>query len=98
MEKLYQQFISDVAESRDLSINEVEDLATGWIYLGSEAVDLGLIDKVGTYKDAIEEAARLGGVSGKPVIVSGARRLSLYDILLQYYLDGLLQRIFFLDF
>jgi protease-4 len=96
--KLYQQFISDVAESRSLSIDEVEDLATGWIYLGSEAVDLGLIDEIGTYKDAIDEAARLGGVTGKPVVVSGARRLSLYDILLQYYMDGLLQRISFMDF
>jgi protease IV len=85
--KIYRQFINDVSETRSLTIDEVEELATGWVYLGSEAVELGLIDAIGTYKDAIDQAAILGGISGEPVVVSGARGLSIYDLLLQYYLE-----------
>ncbi len=90
--KIYEQFISDVAESRDMSKDKVKELATGWVYLGSEAVGLGLIDELGTYKDAINVAAELGGVAGEPVVVS-ARGFSIYDILLQYYLGGILSRL-----
>jgi ClpP class serine protease len=48
----------------------VEKLATGWIYLGSEAVKLGLIDATGTYRDAVDEAAGLSGITRKPVVAS----------------------------
>jgi protease IV len=71
----------------------VEKLVTGWIYLGSEAVELGLIDATETYRDAVDEAAGLGGITGKPVVVSGGRRPSIYDILIQYYLEGFIKNL-----
>ncbi|MFO7928352.1 MAG: signal peptide peptidase SppA [Candidatus Humimicrobiaceae bacterium] len=90
--KIYEQFISDVAESREISKDKVKELATGWVYLGSEAVGLELIDELGTYKDAINVAAELGGVVDEPMVVS-AQEFSFYDILLQYYLGGILSRL-----
>lgn len=64
------QFIADVAEGRGMTEAEVRELATGWAWLGSEALELGLIDTIGNYDDAIDRAAELGGIDGEPSIVT----------------------------
>ena len=64
------QFIADVAEGRGMTKDEVRALATGWAWLGSEALELGLIDTIGNYDDAIDRAAELGGIDGEPSIVT----------------------------
>ncbi len=67
---IYDQFINDVATGRGMPESEVRALATGWVWLGSEALDLGLVDSLGNYDDAVWRAAELGGIEGDPVIVS----------------------------
>jgi protease-4 len=64
------QFIADVAAGRGMSEDEVRELATGWAWVGTEALDLGLIDSIGNYDDAVDRAAELGGIEGEPNIVS----------------------------
>lgn len=66
----YDQFIADVAEGRDMTEAEVRELATGWVWLGAEAMDLGLIDELGTFDDGIEAAAELGGIGPDPYITT----------------------------
>lgn len=70
MEIAYEQFIADVALGRQMTESEVRELATGWVWLGSEALDLGLVDTLGNYDDAVDAAAALGGIEGDPYIVS----------------------------
>ncbi len=65
VDDVYDQFIDIVAEGRDMKRSEVEKLATGWAWSGTEAKKLGLVDKIGTYQDALDEAAKLGGIEGK---------------------------------
>ncbi|MGM0366152.1 MAG: signal peptide peptidase SppA [Actinomycetota bacterium] len=91
-EKIYQQFIDDVAQSREMEADKVQELATGWIYLGTEALELGLIDELGTYKDAIEIAAELGGVVGEPRLTTG-RYFTLTDLILNYYFGELYNKV-----
>jgi protease-4 len=67
---VYEQFIGDVAEGRGMTEADVRELATGWVWLGSEAEELGLIDSLGNYDDAIDRAAELGGIEGTPRLVS----------------------------
>ncbi len=55
----YNQFISDVAADRDLTVAQVRDLATGQIYLGQQALELGLVDRLGGVEEAIEFLAEL---------------------------------------
>ena len=38
------------------------ELATGDIHLGTKALELGLIDELGTLDDAVEQAASLAGI------------------------------------
>jgi protease-4 len=70
MEIAYEQFIADVALGREMSEAEVRELATGWVWLGSEALDLGLVDTLGNYDDAVDAAADLGGIEGEPYVVT----------------------------
>ncbi len=84
LQEVYHQFISDVAESRNMDIKEVEKLATGWVFLGTEALELGLIDEIGNYKDAINIAAELGGIEGEPNVIKKKISYSLMDLLLGF--------------
>lgn len=91
---IYQQFITDVAEARNMEVSEVEELATGWVFLGTEALDLGLIDGIGNYKDAIDIAAQLGGIEGKPVVIKEETSYSFIDLILSYFMDSAARKIF----
>ncbi len=60
-DQAYEQFITDVAEGRGMDLEEVRALATGQIYLGSQALELGLVDRLGGLDDAIAYLAELNG-------------------------------------
>jgi len=64
VDQVYGQFIDIVAEGRDMPRSEVESLATGWAWNGTEAKSLGLVDRIGTFDDALDAAAKLGGIEG----------------------------------
>lgn len=63
----YEQFIKTVAEGRKLDEEKVRKLATGEVYSGTEAKELGLIDELGGLREAIDLAAKLAGIE-KPKV------------------------------
>lgn len=73
MSRIHDQFVADVATGRGMSEADVRELATGWAWIGSEALELGLVDTIGNYNDAVDRAAELGGIEGEPRIVSYER-------------------------
>lgn len=58
----YDYFIKVVAKGRNMDEGAVRELATGEVFLGEKAHDLGLIDEVGDFDDALDLAAKLGKV------------------------------------
>lgn len=64
VDEAYGQFIDIVAEGRDMKRSEVASLATGWAWSGERAKELGLVDEIGTYRDALDAAADAGGIDG----------------------------------
>lgn len=84
VDNAYQEFIAIVAEGRDLSEDEVGKMATGWAWSAREAQDMGLVDTLGTYNDAVDIAAELGGIEGDPDIITYEE--SGYGDLLSYFL------------
>src|SRR4030043_2032614 len=66
-DQLYDQFIQVVAEGRSLSEAKVRELATGQLYTGEQAKELGLIDEFGGLDKAIDLAAELAGVENPQV-------------------------------
>jgi len=47
IDKVHDIFVKEIAQNRNLAVEEVRALATGEFYLGIEALDLGLIDQLG---------------------------------------------------
>ena len=63
IENGYDQFLTLVATEREMSFEDVDKIAQGRVWSGKTALDLGLIDKLGSYADAIDSAATLAGIS-----------------------------------
>jgi protease-4 len=59
VESTYQVFLSRVAQGRNMTLEEVDDLAQGRVWSGMEAVENGLIDELGGLELALEEAATM---------------------------------------
>lgn len=58
----YQQFVQTVAEARKLPIDTVRSFADGRIFTGQQALELGVVDRLGTEEDARRWAAELAGL------------------------------------
>ena len=59
IEHIYKTFVHHVAEGRKMSFSAVDSIAQGRVWSGSEALKIGLVDKIGGLNAAIVEAARL---------------------------------------
>lgn len=82
IDDIHDQFIEAVAEGRGLSREEVETVADGRIFSGRQALELGLVDQLGNLQDAIDTAAKMGGIEGRPQIVQiKERKFSLLGLL-----------------
>ncbi|CAN5160260.1 signal peptide peptidase SppA [soil metagenome] len=60
----YREFLTVVAESRGKAIDEVDEVARGRVWSGDDALELGLVDRLGSLEAALDAAAKLGGMSG----------------------------------
>jgi protease IV len=58
----YQQFVQTVAEARNLSVEAVRSFADGRIFTGQQALELGVVDRLGTEEDARRWACELVGL------------------------------------
>jgi protease-4 len=81
IDEYYEQFIDVVAEGRELSKEEVRDLATGQIYTGTKAKELGLVDELGDLDTAIDLAAELAGLETAIVEYYQPPKLTLWSLL-----------------
>ena len=63
VERNYRQFLELVSEARGIDdLEEVDALAQGRVWTGEQARERGLVDKTGTFQDAIEASARIAGL------------------------------------
>jgi len=67
VDELHTRFVKLVAENRDLPENEVRRFADGRIFSAATAVDLGLVDDIGYWNDAVDKTAELLGVDSVKV-------------------------------
>jgi protease-4 len=63
VENTYQRFINLVAEGRGLTPEQVDKIAQGRVWIGSDAVKNGLVDKLGDLDQAFVEAAKMAKLS-----------------------------------
>ena len=73
VEAYYERFVERVSAARRIELERARELATGEVWLGSRAVELGLADEVGDLDRAVEIAAEFAGVPPKAVRVRARR-------------------------
>jgi protease-4 len=82
LDTVYDQFVEAVADGRGMSTRQVRRLAEGRLYSGEDAVEAGLVDQIGTYEMALDIAARLGGIEGKPRVIKRVIKRPLLERIL----------------
>jgi protease-4 len=66
MDRIYDNFVARVAHGRKLPPERVREIAKGHVWTGAQAKDLGLVDQVGGFYDAVAKAQSLAGMTGEP--------------------------------
>ncbi|GGY42164.1 signal peptide peptidase SppA [Parvularcula lutaonensis] len=64
----YEEFLTVVAEGRDLSLERVDEIGQGRVWIGSDAKERGLVDEFGGLPDAIAAAAKAAGLDEWDVV------------------------------
>jgi protease-4 len=83
MDVVHRQFIAAVENERGIDHDSLIAIADGRVFTGEEALELGLVDTLGTFEDAVNIAAGLAGIEGEPTLVRERRRgATLLDRLL----------------
>lgn len=68
IDNAYNQFVGVVSKGRNLPVEKVKEFADGRIFTGEQALELGMVDKLGSLKDAICYAAELVGIEEEPEV------------------------------
>ncbi len=62
VDSVHDQFVSDVAAGREMSLEAVHELADGMIFSGEHAQNAGLVDRLGNFNDAVDWAGEKAGI------------------------------------
>ena len=65
LDNVHDQFINDISTQRNMPLAEVRNLADGRIFSGEQAKELGLIDSLGNFYDAVSLAAELAEMASR---------------------------------
>ena len=65
VDRVYSTFTSHVSEGRNLPLEDVLNIAEGRVWSGSNAVEIGLVDDIGGFTEAVAKATELAGISNK---------------------------------
>lgn len=79
VERGYALFLKRVAEGRNMSVESVDSIAQGRVWTGRQALEIQLVDSLGTLKDAIAKAAELAELDGEVAVRSYPAKPSLFD-------------------
>ena len=65
MDRIYDNFVQRVATGRKLSPDRVREIAKGHVWTGAQAKELGLVDEIGGFYEAVAKAKTLANISGE---------------------------------
>ncbi len=64
VDSVYASFKSRVAIGRKKNVNYIDSIAQGRVWIGADAIKVGLVDKIGTLNDAIVSASKMAHLKG----------------------------------
>ncbi len=84
IDDFYKNFVTKVAESRNMTYKEVDNISQGRVWSGKQGVQNGLSDSTGTFYDALKFAKKMAGIEESESV-----RLSYYprekDFITEFY-------------
>ncbi|MDX2417301.1 MAG: signal peptide peptidase SppA [Xanthomonadales bacterium] len=92
-ERTYQQFLNLVSQARGKSVEEVDEIAQGRVWSGEQAAERGLIDRTGTFQDAIKASARIAGLGDNYQIEWIEPELSALDQLVMDFMTNAVSKL-----
>jgi len=81
IDEIFRYFLDDVRESRSLTEEQAEQISSGDVFLAKDAVEMGLIDSLGTMRDAKERVKEMSGAEYAEFVELKSGGLSLLDLL-----------------
>jgi protease-4 len=87
IENGYSDFLNLVSEGRNMNVEDVDKIAQGRVWIGSTAKELGLVDNLGNFKDAVAAAARLADVEDYKTVFY-REQPNEYEVLLNQLLNS----------
>lgn len=82
LDDVHDQFVTVVSIERNIDRDAVMEFADGRVMSGRQALEIGLVDRLGGFRDAVLLAAELAGIDGEPVIIRPRKKaISLWDVL-----------------
>lgn len=94
--QLHSQFVRDVAKGRSAKLKqeEVARIADGRVFTGEQALQLKLVDELGSIDDAVRTAGKMAGIQGEPARVwPKPSEGSLFDLLGSGEANALIERV-----
>ncbi len=83
IESIYETFVNKVAEGRNMTFEEVDAIAQGRVWSGTDAIQLGLVDQLGGLEETINMLAEDKNVDSYSVVTYPKYEISLADILIK---------------
>ncbi len=83
VEDIYDRFTSIVAEGRDMDKDFVDSIAQGRVWAGNDALEIGLVDQIGTLQDAILYAAEMTGSADDYATVSYPKPQTTWEMIIE---------------
>jgi len=84
VDSIYHTFKSRVAKGRKKSMDYVDSIAQGRVWLGSDAINVGLVDRIGTLNDALASAAKMAKLKGYSIKQYPESKSFLEDLIEDY--------------
>ena len=85
VERGYELFTSRCAEGRHMLQDEIKKIGEGRVWLGTDALKLGLVDNLGSIEDAINKAAQLAGLTTDFATVSYPAKKDSFEELMKLF-------------
>ncbi|MDC0230346.1 signal peptide peptidase SppA [Aureispira] len=79
VDKVYMTFKTRVSEGREMTVDAVDSIAQGRVWLGNKALEIGLVDKIGGLNDAITSVAKLSNLDDNNYQVINYPKIKSFD-------------------
>jgi len=79
VDSTYLNFKRMVANGRNMTVEQVEEIAQGRIWIGAKAKEIGLVDEIGGIDEAIKGAAELSGLKAYDITEYPKQKPSILD-------------------